>query len=591
MIDYIKKIFLCIAVFIIILSGCVFDRESVDQIDYGNGFYFQWYTYIGDSGSTQKVTEISHDSKDNIYILGTSDSSLDSKYGNPLNPWSEINKNLLIKMNSDGIVLWHTFLPGIDYKIKINNMDQIVLSGETEQDFVLAGLNPIHSYHGNRDVCLININSEGEINWYTFLGGAFNDSNTCIEVDQKGNIFLLGYSLGDWSTEFGTPVLPHTEGNNFAAKITDKGKIDSYTHLDTVGVNIKSGSISVDPNNSVYLSLHYYSGHHELWIFLNLNSNFEQISSDKKMIGYLYNLLDNGYLSYYRSGRLFYGYDEEKFEFNKFDSDLNLVWTYGIINEGDKPNKYATLNIHSLKVDNKDNIYFIGDNAGRLLQEYYEVPIISPLLTELDESFNTIYKRKILVKISKDGRPEWYSYLGHPSEVAFTPYSLTVTDDETIYVAENNRNFLWPEIYNLPIDTYETNKGQASDDNSTILIAKFQNNPEFLKIRIYEKIYKKLIVLRKKTYIKLDYSIALESGYSDEEYTFSLYKFDNEEKQWVEIDNHKNTGQYTFKDKHVHQSDFNHYKVTAYNRLGEKIAESRIISVYPPNPYLNEVED
>ena len=87
--------------------------------------------------------------------------------------------------------------------------------------------------------------------------------------------------------------------------------------------------------------------------------------------------------------------------------------------------------------------------------------------------------------------------------------------------------------------------------------------------------------------VKLEYSIDQPYGFSEGVYYYVLYKFDDEKKCWDEIKRHEETGEYSYKDKHVYQEEFNHYKVTALSRSGEKIAESRIVSIYPPRPNLN----
>ena len=167
---------------------------------------------------------------------------------------------------------------------------------------------------------------------------------------------------------------------------------------------------------------------------------------------------------------------------------------------------------------------------------------------------------------------------------------MEVTDSGSIFITENNRNAYWPDLYGHPIHGIELGSAPGEfNGNTSILIAKFKNNPENPKLRIYSDIYKKVVWFKKRSYIKLEFSLSQVN--SSERYTYILYKLNKKEKVWEEIKSYSEAGEYSYKDKHVHQDEFNHYKVTAYNRLGEKIAESRIVSVYPPNPYLQEEDN
>ncbi|MCK5221734.1 MAG: SBBP repeat-containing protein, partial [Candidatus Aminicenantes bacterium] len=376
MIDYKKNVFLSLLVFFFILSGCVIDSDSVDRIDYGNGFYFQWYTFIGDAGSNQKVSEITHDSEGNLYIIGTSDVPLDSKYGDPLIPHSADNQNLLLKMNPDGIILWHTFLPGSWYKIATDHEDQIVLYGRSDKEFNLTGIKPVSSFNGGKDVSLIKFDSQGSVLWHSFLGGLQTDSNGRMEIDNEGIIYILGTSNSGWNSKFGVPVVDidnsSTSKAYFLGKIEPHGNLISHTFINIRQSGTSENSLSVGKNGDIYVSLIHYSGHYRGWITKKLEKNLIEIPDVKSIFGKIYSLQSGGYLSYFGSGRLYYGYDEEKVMFRKYNEMTDQIWEFEIINEGDGPMGHASLGIHDLKIDIHDDIYFVGKNAGKLLKDYYD---------------------------------------------------------------------------------------------------------------------------------------------------------------------------------------------------------------------------
>ncbi len=590
MIDNKNIVFLSLLVFFFILSGCVIEKDSVDRVDYGNGFYFQWYTFVGNAGTNQKVSEITHDSEGNIYILGTSDAPLDSRYGDPLIHWSEYNQSILIKMNPDGIILWHMFLPGGAYKMVLDKSDQIYLLGGTRKEFVLQGMNPVSSYNSELDIVLIKLNSDGDIVWYSFFGGSGNDSTRHILVHETGIVYFNGLSHAKWNNKYGNPV--DEPVFSYYGSTLYMGKVDSYGNLISHTFSTYKGSyLSVGRfcfmGNKIYMQATNSITKYSTPLSWKLTDDLETIQ-----IGSTFQ--SNNLYSNFSDGNIFgyeYGDRSENsvFDFFKYDTDLNPIWNFTLRNYNDEYQSFAGFGIADLVIDKSDNIYFLARNAGKLLSEYYYYPIISPLLKYLNERMdNTIYSRKFLMKISSKGSPEWYSYLGHSGEFSCSGDGITVSNNGEIYITENNSHFLWPDIYGSPKDIFSgTPEPYDGTVKYSILIAKLQSNPSYPKIRIYETVYKKLILLKKKTYIKLDYSISLPFGVSDEGFNFNFYKFDNEGKRWKELKRHDDAGDYSYKDKHVYQEEFNHYKVTAYNRNGEKIAESRIISVYPPRPNLN----
>lgn len=216
------------------------EQEVSFRIGPYNSFYpltihvvLYWHTFIG-SVDSDSGSGIALDKDGNILVVGGSSST----WGIPLDPHAGGGRPdvFVVKFNSNGVLQWNTFIGSEELDlgdgIAIDSKGNILVVGRSHSTWG-APINPIAGWY---DVFVAKLNSNGVRLWNTFMGSFDLEYGLDIAVDSNGNIYTTGYGYATW----GAPVNPHTEGRNrdaFVAKIKQD--------------NPPSASITSPTNNSV----------------------------------------------------------------------------------------------------------------------------------------------------------------------------------------------------------------------------------------------------------------------------------------------------------------------------------------------------
>ncbi len=215
----------------------------------------KWNTFLGGI-DRDEGNNIIADDNGNIYIVGVSLST----WGNPVNSflmegWRDV---FVAKLNSNGILQWNTFMGGYgeDYGngIIIDSNKNIYVIG-TSQESWGKPLNP-HSGGYWGDAFVAKIDSQGILKWNTFLGGESSDYGNGITLDANGNIYVIGESWWGW----GKPVNPfngYDWTDTFVAKLNSKGVRQWNTFMGGSRNDVGSGIVT-DVIGNIYVT--GYSG-------------------------------------------------------------------------------------------------------------------------------------------------------------------------------------------------------------------------------------------------------------------------------------------------------------------------------------------
>lgn len=235
-----------------------FRAAFVAQLD-ANG-NLKWNTFLGGSvggpgcagcpGDTQGQG-IAVDTIGNIYAAGTSGSS----WGSPLRPYTGGTDAFVAKLDSNGNLIWNTFLGGsaADTGNGIT-VDVIGNSYVTGQSGGTWGL-PVRAYSGsNSNAFVAKLDLNGNLTWNTFFGGSTGDNaGNGLALDKIGNLYVIGSSIGGW----GSPVRPYNTagvGNAFVAKLLAlTGNLIWNSFLGGEGGDLGFG-IGLDASGNVYAS-------------------------------------------------------------------------------------------------------------------------------------------------------------------------------------------------------------------------------------------------------------------------------------------------------------------------------------------------
>ena len=123
----------------------------------------------------------------------------------------------MAKLNANGALLWHTFLGGSDADIGSG----IVL--DASGNFYVTGDSgttwgwPASPFAGGWDAFVARLDTNGSLQFNTFLGGPGSTTGSGLALDTSGDCYVVGSENATW----GSPVRPYTgDCDGFVAKIS-----------------------------------------------------------------------------------------------------------------------------------------------------------------------------------------------------------------------------------------------------------------------------------------------------------------------------------------------------------------------------------
>ena len=205
----------------------------------------QWNTFMGCLGQ-DFGGGIGLDGSGNIYVGGWSPETL----GSPVNAHAGYIDTFVAKLNSNGVRQWNTFLgsPLDDFggALAVDDSGNAYVSGESPASWG----SPVAPYAGGQDVFAAKLNSNGVLQWNTFLGSSAGDHGGLVTVDGSGGVYITGVSSASW----GSPVAPYAEAEDvFAAALSSNGVLQWNTFLGSSDSDL-GGAITVDDSGAVYVS-------------------------------------------------------------------------------------------------------------------------------------------------------------------------------------------------------------------------------------------------------------------------------------------------------------------------------------------------
>ncbi len=200
------------------------------------------------SGLSDHIDALAADASGNVYMAGF---SLDAWGGtNTVRAFSGGDDSFAAKFNSDGILQWNTFLgptmTGYSHGIAVDAGGNAYVTGTSSATWGT----PVRAFGGAYDAFAAKLNGSGALQWNTFLGAVGNtDVGSGIAVDPSGNVYITGRSDSIW----GTPVRLYSgSGDAFAAKLNASGALQWNGFLGGSSYDTGNG-ITLDPSGNVYV--------------------------------------------------------------------------------------------------------------------------------------------------------------------------------------------------------------------------------------------------------------------------------------------------------------------------------------------------
>lgn len=206
----------------------------------GNILWFKWI----DGSNYDIAYAVAIDSRDNIYVGGSSKSSaikIDD------NEYSRINENdiesvYLFKLNTEGIVEWFTWIAGnyidIVSKVIIDMNDYIYLSGYSFSDYITINNNNYKRNNSYTSGAFIVKFNNNQIEWFNWVEGDKDIFTYSMATDKVGNVYFNGSTDSNYILANNYKYdNKNSNTNTFLIKYTNKGKLEWTTWLYNEKVN------------------------------------------------------------------------------------------------------------------------------------------------------------------------------------------------------------------------------------------------------------------------------------------------------------------------------------------------------------------
>lgn len=183
------------------------------------------------------------------------DSSNQSKIVNPLVGFTLGPHNPAYPLVIDPGLTWHTFQGSSaedqGAAIAVDGAGNIYITGDSAASW---GANPKRLHNGLKDAFVAKLNSDGQLQWHTFLGGVADDAGQAIGVDQAGNVYVAGNSLVSWQGS--SPPVDGFSGflDIFVAKLNSSGVLQWNTFYGEPDSANAAGGLVLDSNGNIYLA-------------------------------------------------------------------------------------------------------------------------------------------------------------------------------------------------------------------------------------------------------------------------------------------------------------------------------------------------
>ena len=205
-----------------------------------------WNTFLGGVGD-DTGQGLAVDASGNLYVVGQSNGT----WGSPVRAYSDQQDAFVAKLDANGTLIWSTFLGGDggpDYgsALALDAIGNVYVTGAS----LATWGSPLSAHNGGYDAFLAKLDSNGTLIWNTFLGGATPDWGNAVAVDAIGNVYVVGYSSGTW----GSPIAAFAGFYDaFAAKLDSNGTLIWNTFLGSAG-NDQGYAVAVDVSGNVYVA-------------------------------------------------------------------------------------------------------------------------------------------------------------------------------------------------------------------------------------------------------------------------------------------------------------------------------------------------
>lgn len=215
---------------------------------------YVWHTFYGTSNSDDYSMSVAIGTDSSVYAVGRSSGSWQGdSNANPLNAFSGSQSGFVLKLTLNAVYVWHTFYgtTGAFEDVAIDGNNNLYLTGNSLAWNGPGNIPPINPHYEHSDIFVLKLNSAGAYLWHTFHGGSSGfDEGTDIAVAPSGNIYVTGPNQG-WNGPGNIPPL-HSGGGAFLLKLNNSGQYQWHTGYGPLSLD--STGIAVGSNETIFTS-------------------------------------------------------------------------------------------------------------------------------------------------------------------------------------------------------------------------------------------------------------------------------------------------------------------------------------------------
>ncbi|WP_244932519.1 SBBP repeat-containing protein [Leptospira yanagawae] len=328
-------------------TGSVLDQFKISPANYGDIFLIKfqpdgqlvWAKQMGSTVVSSTYAEFIHiDSFGNLYIVGSSNS--------PFNELGAIGSGaILIKLNSDGNVIWTTMIPTADetlgYGVTSDRNGNVYITGNTEMQTLYG-----QTATGGRNTYIVKYDTNGNQLWTKlFDNTGIYSYGQSIQYEPTNQSLIVSGQLSGGDTFF-SKTTPGDSTDSYILSFDLNGNFQWVQFLGGIGISTQIRAMSLDKKGSIYVSG-------------DTNGNLEGQTKEGSIVQFL----------------------------TKISSTGDKIWTK-LLGGGGSSSTYANANY----ADNTGHIYTFGGTNGNL-PGVTQIGANDAHLTKYDANGNLIWIR------------------------------------------------------------------------------------------------------------------------------------------------------------------------------------------------------
>lgn len=203
--------------------------------------------------------DIAEDGQGNYFLTGYTQSTINiAKDGYQL-VIGGLEDAYLAKFDKDHKRLWSTYYGGdnfdVSYAVTADFMGNVIIAGETRSKSNISNALGHQQVYGGgpADGWIAKFNSSGLLLWATYYGGEEEDKIRDVEVDNSGNVYVVGTTKSDDAIFFNGHQFGRVGGSDaFVVKFNPEGIRQWGTYLGG-DLDEQGNGIAIDPSRNVYI--------------------------------------------------------------------------------------------------------------------------------------------------------------------------------------------------------------------------------------------------------------------------------------------------------------------------------------------------